>query len=283
MSRRGGRGSVGPVSTSGEASGAGAADVFARVVCGVDGSPEGVEAVRQARRLSRRESRLTLVSVSETHLAVHAGMLAAEWAERLDRDAQAALDEAAAVAEGGRTLRVHGRAAEALLQALDREAATLVAVGSHQISRGAGMLIGSVATRLVHEAPCSVLIARAAEDGGGWPRSIVVGLDGSPGSLSAAAVARELGERLPASVGFVVGRGADPGDLAADSLASCEYELSFSDAKPVPALLYAARDADLLVVGSRGLTGIRALGSVSERVAHQARCSLLVVRQPPAP
>jgi nucleotide-binding universal stress UspA family protein len=31
-------------------------------------------------------------------------------------------------------------------------------------------------------------------------------------------------------------------------------------------------------VGSRGLHGVRALGSVSERVAHDARCSVLVIR-----
>jgi nucleotide-binding universal stress UspA family protein len=36
--------------------------------------------------------------------------------------------------------------------------------------------------------------------------------------------------------------------------------------------------ADPLAVGSRGLRGIRALGSVSERIAHEARCSVLVVR-----
>jgi nucleotide-binding universal stress UspA family protein len=45
---------------------------------------------------------------------------------------------------------------------------------------------------------------------------------------------------------------------------------------PVDAL--SRLDPDLLVVGSRGLQGIRSLGSVSERVAHEARCSVLVVR-----
>ena len=39
-----------------------------------------------------------------------------------------------------------------------------------------------------------------------------------------------------------------------------------------------SQHADLLVVGSRGLKGVRALGSVSELVAHQARCPVLVVR-----
>ena len=44
---------------------------------------------------------------------------------------------------------------------------------------------------------------------------------------------------------------------------------------PVPALTDV--DADLIVVGSRGFHGVRALGSVSERVAHRADCSVLVV------
>ena len=46
------------------------------------------------------------------------------------------------------------------------------------------------------------------------------------------------------------------------------------------ALVGASHDADLVVVGSRGLQGLRALGSVSERVAHQASCSVLIVRVP---
>ncbi len=48
--------------------------------------------------------------------------------------------------------------------------------------------------------------------------------------------------------------------------------------RPVEALVDAASRADLLVVGSRGAGGLRALGSVSERVAHRASSSVLVVR-----
>jgi nucleotide-binding universal stress UspA family protein len=40
----------------------------------------------------------------------------------------------------------------------------------------------------------------------------------------------------------------------------------------------AAQGASLITLGSRGLTGVRALGSVSERVAHRAHCSVLVAR-----
>jgi nucleotide-binding universal stress UspA family protein len=46
-------------------------------------------------------------------------------------------------------------------------------------------------------------------------------------------------------------------------------------------LLHAARDADLLVVGSRGLGGFRGLllGSVSQQCVDHAPCPVVVVRQ----
>ena len=52
--------------------------------------------------------------------------------------------------------------------------------------------------------------------------------------------------------------------------------LAVADAEPADAL--AAQDCDLVVVGSRGLHGLKSLGSVSERVAHRADSSVLVVR-----
>ena len=44
-------------------------------------------------------------------------------------------------------------------------------------------------------------------------------------------------------------------------------------------LLEEAQDADLLVVGSRGLGGFRGLllGSVSQQCAHHAPCPLVIV------
>ena len=46
------------------------------------------------------------------------------------------------------------------------------------------------------------------------------------------------------------------------------------------AAVTAAADADLLVVGSRGLPGFQELSSVADRVAHRARSSVLIVREP---
>ncbi|MCB5293931.1 universal stress protein [Arthrobacter sp. SO3] len=49
---------------------------------------------------------------------------------------------------------------------------------------------------------------------------------------------------------------------------------------PVTALLDAATDADLLILGSRGHGGFAGLllGSVSSQVAHHAPCPVLIVR-----
>ena len=51
---------------------------------------------------------------------------------------------------------------------------------------------------------------------------------------------------------------------------------------PAHALLDAAKDADVLVVGSRGLGGFTGLllGSVSQQVAHHATCPVVIVPTP---
>jgi nucleotide-binding universal stress UspA family protein len=54
------------------------------------------------------------------------------------------------------------------------------------------------------------------------------------------------------------------------------FLLTDSEHDPVDA--FSSVDADLLVLGSRGLRGVSALGSVSERAAHRAGCSVLVIR-----
>jgi nucleotide-binding universal stress UspA family protein len=142
-----------------------------------------------------------------------------------------------------------------------------------------GILLGGVATVMLHEAPCSVLVARPSGDGASFPRSICAGLDGSPGSARAADVARRIAQRFDASLTKVAACGGMKIDL--DDLWSIEPDPGLDNRPPVEALVERAAevDADLLVVGSRGVHGLAALGSVSERVAHRAGCSVLVVRE----
>jgi nucleotide-binding universal stress UspA family protein len=62
-----------------------------------------------------------------------------------------------------------------------------------------------------------------------------------------------------------------------------QVETDAHEGDPAKVILDVAReqDADLIVVGARGLTGLRRflLGSVSSKLAHHADCSLLIVRE----
>ena len=51
-------------------------DAFERVVCRIDGSPESLEALRQADRLRPETGEIHLVAVAELRLAVRSGFAA---------------------------------------------------------------------------------------------------------------------------------------------------------------------------------------------------------------
>jgi len=112
----------------------------------------------------------------------------------------------------------------------------------------------------------------------------------SPTARTAEAVASAVYFPMLFLSGAVVSRGAMPtwmhrvGDVLPLTWLVSGVEGAWTDrvdswdaAQPVAALVGPSPAADLVVVGSRGLHGLRALGSVSERVAHRAHCSVLVV------
>jgi nucleotide-binding universal stress UspA family protein len=175
--------------------------VFARIVCGVDATPESVDAVRQAVRLRPPGARVHLFG------AVYiAGAIAEGWSEeritqQLEQEAGEALGRALEVAGEDVTSRlVNGAPAVSLLAELEREQATLVCVGRHTHHRLIGVALGYVATTMLHEAPCSVLVARTPPDPEAFPHSIVVGVDGSPQAAGAYAIASELARRFGAKL-----------------------------------------------------------------------------------
>jgi nucleotide-binding universal stress UspA family protein len=136
---------------------------------------------------------------------------------------------------------------------------------------------------------------------------IVVGVDGSFESQTALRWAKRLALREDADIEVVTawqfpagyGWTAPPADLsleddykrAARNTVQAVYgtehpeHLSFTtvEANPTKAILDAAKDAYMIVVGSRGHGGFSGLliGSVSERVAELAHCPVLVVHGDP--
>ena len=135
--------------------------MFTRVLCGVDETPEAIEAVRQARRLTLPETELLLVDVLDMNAAVHAGWAATEVLYDMRNEQLAALDVArVAAGEHVKTRLIRGVPWSEIARAAREENVDLVAVGTHDRWRPAGIVGGSVATYVLHEAPCSVLIAR---------------------------------------------------------------------------------------------------------------------------
>jgi nucleotide-binding universal stress UspA family protein len=259
---------------------AGRCSVFDRVLVGVDGSDEAREAARQAAVLSEGPVTLLAAYTIATLVGGTGAGVPVYYDEELQRrTAEHALEQAWESIGGHVSAKVvRGTSWDELVREVDREHDTLVAVGSHGQGRARGIVVGSTATGVVHKAPCSVLVTRAA--GVDFPNRIVVGIDGSPESAAAYATARALGDRFGSRIWPVVAHGGKSVDKRLVSMI-LDHHREDSPDEPVQALVAASADADLVIVGSRGLHGLRSLGSVSERVAHEAGCSVLVVRESP--
>lgn len=254
---------------------------FRRVVVGIDGSPESHDAARQAVVLAAPDADLELVSVyslAPPIIGATGGNVPLYYDEEAQRSTAADTVAAAAAALGrddvGTKIEL-GTPWEVLLDELGDAPGGLLAVASHGTGRIEGIVMGSTATEVIHKARASVLVARPA--GENFPRKIVVGVDGSAESAVAYAVARSLADRFGAKLWPAIAHGGDHVDTAAVAQIVGTYHDDMPD-EPATALVAAAAEADLLVVGSRGLHGLKSLGSVSERVAHEARSSVLIVR-----
>ena len=241
--------------------------MFSRVLVGIDGSEESREAARQAALLVDGE--LTLLAAYDVAPAIGGTgtHVPAYMDEDLQREAatgslRRARNDVATASPTGKIVR--GRAASALISEAEREQDTLLVVGSHGLGRLAGFVIGSTATKIIHKAPGSVLVARKGSKSDGFPNRLVVGVDGSPESAAAYAVARRLSERFNAELSPVVAAGGKSVDRRLFDLIIDGLREESPD-EPVAALVAAAADADLLVVGSRGLHGLKALGSRAPR------------------
>jgi nucleotide-binding universal stress UspA family protein len=164
-----------------------------------------------------------------------------------------------------------------------------VSARSRSEPRAAGIALGSVAAMLAHRAPVPVLLARRPPGERGFPRLMLVASDDSPDALRAARLASAIARRHGSEVTLVHAddeeeseRQPPPARATAELFKGTGVEpvIAIEEGSPPDRIVELAdqNDTSLIVVGSRGLAGIRALASVSERVANRAPCSVLIAR-----
>jgi nucleotide-binding universal stress UspA family protein len=258
---------------------------FGLIVCGVDGSPSALEAVRQAGALAGPNTTIELVAVTDERGGGQTGGTVLS-----KRFAQEALEQATAELAHGparvtsRTVNGHPAATKLLEEAAD---ADLLVVARHGYSRIGGILVGSTATKVLHKAEVPVLVTMPPPAGQTFPGRVVVAADGPGHPEDAVRLGTALAEHHGADVSLLRvdwSRRHKRPEIA-DAVAGLQERTGVT---PVESLLggaahrvipeYAGREhASLVITGSRHLTGVHALRSVSERVAHESPCSVLVL------
>lgn len=283
------------------------------IVVAVDGSASALYAARWAASYAERQGRRlrvvhayefppsygpTLVDTDTLHDTVRAAP-----AEVVGAAAEAITQVAPDVRPETET--GHGAVVPFLREA--SKGAALLVLGSRGLGGFAELLAGSVAVALAAHGHCPVTVvpgpAPPAEG------AVVVGVDGSAASDAAVALAFEdaalTGSDLLAvhswsdavlpvgpEVGFFADLDWEPLAERAkqtlterlagwrDKYPTVPVRAVVTRGRPVQALLDAARQARLIVVGSRGRGGFTGLilGSVSQAVLHHARCPVLIAR-----
>lgn len=235
---------------------------------------------------------------------------AGDFLERVVDDAVVALQAPDRIVSG--TIGV-GRPASVITQVAGERRAELIVVGSRGRGPFSSLLLGSVSAEVVDHAPCPVLVVRSSLDG-----PVLVGVDGSISADGAISflVADHVLEDHPIHVLAVAHGGGVTAAWEAGAMSAVALEdlgrqrraeradLEKSAARAVARLRASGYHAEwsireghvpeeivrtavdlgsgLIVLGSRGMTGLRRLllGSVARAVLLHAEASVLVVREP---
>lgn len=283
------------------------------IVVGVDGSPASNFAVCWATRdAALRNVPLTLVHmVNATTTWPQVAMVGEALAWRED-DGRRVLEEAVKVAEDAtRTSRKiditrelwHAPPVPTLAQ-MSQEA-DMVVVGSYGRGAVGRILLGSVSSGIVRRASCPVAVIHDEDPLMPYPQQapVVLGIDGSPASELATAVAFDEASRRGVELKAVHAwsdtevfelPGMDWPAVRSEAVRCLAERLAgwqerYPDVRvhrmvvcdrPARQLIEQSETAQLTVVGSHGRGGLTGalLGSVSNAVAQSARMPVIVAR-----
>jgi nucleotide-binding universal stress UspA family protein len=283
------------------------------ILVAVDGSPESDAAVRWA----AREAELRHLPITLVHVVVPVvtswpvRSLQAEFNEWQEDNARQVIEQAQKMLRsslGGselsdiRTEVLHGYAVPALVEASTD--AWMLVVGSRGMGAFGRAVLGSTSGGVVRHAHCPVAILHADEAQSVDRTSpVLLGIDGSPASEAATALAFEEASRRQVElvalhawsdvgvfpvVGMYWREYEDEGhEVLGERLAG--WQEQYPDVvvrrrivcdRPARWLIDESQQAQLVVVGSHGRGGFPGmlLGSVSTAVAEGAKAPVIVVR-----
>jgi nucleotide-binding universal stress UspA family protein len=263
---------------------------------------------------------IAMVTNSQLHI-VNVGVVAPALLRPLDveptraeKEARRVLDEEIRNIEnvGGTVTESYlrmGATAQEIVNLAEELKVGLIAVGSRGRSQIKRALMGSVSDSVVRHAHCPVLVVRLKPLI--LPARILVATDGSEEATLAAKTAAELAHRTYSELHLVSVADTyssyyvvhEPGlaeklqqraqEVLDDQVKEIEQSggevtrkhVRVSERHPADGIVRVAEEtgADLVVMGSRGLGGIKRalMGSVSDSVVRHAHCPVLVGRKEP--
>lgn len=285
--------------------------LFGTLVIGVDTSPESDEAVEWARAVAGPGDTIVLLHAWQLPVVTGYDMVVTVDPHEIEQYAKEGLATQVERLGDARIVPVvhQGHPGRSLIAEADERDAAMIVVGHRGNSR-VSMMLGSTANYVLHHTQRPVVVVRGEHVDP--PRKVVVGvdahdLDGAVENESVRAVRFAFGlpgvERvrvvhawfLPA---LAIGMFADvSADLdAMDAAAQANIDRVVAAAGPAPAgveviaepirgtpefgLIEESRNADLVIVGSRGRGGFTGLvlGSTSATVAAHSHAPVVVVR-----
>lgn len=288
-----------------------------RLLVGVDGTEGSVEALRwAAHEAARRSWPLHVITCAELPVAVEAGMIGSgaitgTAMEGIVSEHEAVNQRAVNLARSfGLPIEVTGETvlgapAYALVGAAQSD--DIIVIGATSHPGRLSDVLGSVASVVAHRARGAVVVVHGTDRRDAAIGRVAVGVDGSPGSDAALLWAADQAVRCMAELVLVHGwtypyQGPRTGvteprdDMRLDAMRTLEASTLkvkeaapslrchsiISEQSPAKAIIDAGKDADLVVVGSRGHGGFASLmlGSVSRTVLQHSAVPVAVIRHP---